>query len=68
MGGEFPNGATTGPTRPGPIDDSREDSRANPERLPLNFDGVPSSASANLRRLPRATLVRPQVQMPCSRG
>jgi len=35
MGGEFPNGATTGPTRPGPI----EDSRANPERLPLNFEG-----------------------------
>jgi hypothetical protein len=54
MGGEFPNGATTGPTRPGPIEDSREDSRANPERLPLNFDGVPCSASANLRRLPRA--------------
>ena len=35
MGGEFPNGATTGPTRPCPI----EDSRANPERLPLNFEG-----------------------------
>jgi hypothetical protein len=44
MGGEFPNGATTGPTRPGPI----EDSRADPERLPLNFEEVPSGASANL--------------------
>jgi hypothetical protein len=50
MGGEFPNGATTGPARPGPI----EDSRAKLERLTVNFEEVPSGASANLWRLPRA--------------
>jgi hypothetical protein len=62
MGGEFPNGATTGPTRPDPI----EDSRANPQRLPLNFEGVPFGGSANLRRLPRAEpWFGPRYQMPC---
>jgi hypothetical protein len=42
-----------------------EDSRANPERLPLNFEGAPSGASANLRRLPRGrALVRPGSKCP----
>ncbi len=70
-GVQFIDGASsqtglTAPTRPGPI----EDWRANPERPPLNFEWLPSDASATSGAFPRTgrALVRRQVQMPCSRA